>query len=162
MNLRDLSFSDPRLSRRLLLGALLAAVFSPVGAVPDLVRAATGPRFQLVRGTEYDVWVGAGATAAAAAVTCLAVCALGPLWRRRPVATLLGAACGLPLAAAYSVASAPHGPTPYSVDWAVALLVAAACGGAVAWSHPEMARGLEDGRILARARRLAKGQRAAG
>ena len=159
MRIRDLSPADPRLATRLRFGAFIAAVGAPAAASLDLVRAATGPRFQIVRGTEYDVWVAAAAIGGAVALASLVGCALGPLWRRRPVAAVLAAACALPLTAAQSVAADPHGPAPYRVHWPMALAVAALFGGIVAWRHPKFARDMADARLLARGKRIARAHR---
>jgi hypothetical protein len=163
MSIRDLSFTDPQLSKRLLLGAMLAMAAAPAAASLDLWRAATGPRFQVVRGTEYDVWVGAAATGAAVALACVLGSALGRSWRRRPAAAVLAAACGLLLSGAQSIAEAPRGAAPYRVDWPMALFTAGLCGAIVAWKHPKFARDFAnaaaDARILARGKRIARGQR---
>lgn len=159
MTLRQLSFTDPQLSKRLQLG-LFCGVIGGLGAtLLDVVRAVTGPRYQTVRGTEYDLWLEIAAVMAAVLVGSLAGAALGPLWRRRSVAALLGAACVLPLVVAESIAAHPHGPARYHVDWLSTLIVVVAVAGIVAWKHPQYARDFEDARLLSRARRIGKAQR---
>ncbi|MDF1501719.1 hypothetical protein [Roseisolibacter sp. H3M3-2] len=140
MRLRDLSFTDPRLSRRLLLGAWLAVIAAPSVALLDLLRIAGGSRYRVERGTEYDLWVRAAAVAVAAALASLLGAAFGPWWRHRRVAALLGALCTLPLAVALSLAADPRGPAPFRVRWGLVLIVAACGGVAVALEHPRAVR----------------------
>lgn len=157
--MRQLSFTDPRLSKRLQLG-LLCGVGGGIGAVLlDVVRAATGPRYQVVRGTEYDLWLEIAAVIAAAVIGCLIGAAFGPLWRRRSAATLLAAVCVLPLAVAQSIAANPRGPTPHRIGWPSTLIVVVVVAAIMAWKHPQLARDFENGLIRARARRLGKAQR---
>ena len=161
MGLREVSPTDPRLSKRLQFGALLA-VCAPGAALVDIVRAATGPRYQVVRGTEYDLWLEIAAEGGAWILASIVGAALGPLWRRRPVAALLAAACTLPLAAAQSIAADPHGPTPHRVRWLIVLFLSALIRAIVAWKHPKFAQEMKEGRLLARARRIGRAQRRAG
>ncbi len=162
MPLRDLSFTDPRLSRRLRLGAWAAAFAAPGAALLDLLRIAVGPRSAVEGGTEHDLWVRPAATAAATVLAVLLAAAAGPWWRRRRVAAVLGALCTMPLAVAQSLAADPHGPAPYRVQWGTVLLMALVGGGAVAWEHPRIARRMADARLRTRAQRIGRAQRRAG
>ena len=130
MRLRDLSFTDPRLSRRLLLGAWLGVIAAPSVALLDLLRIAFGSRYRV------DLWVRTLTMAGAAALAALLAAACGPWWRRRRVAAVLGALCTLPLAIAHSLAADPRGPAPFRVHWWPVLLVAVVGGAAAAWEHP--------------------------
>lgn len=157
--MRQLSFTDPRLSKRLQLGLVFGAVGGLGAAFLDIVRAVTGPRYQVVRGTEYDLWLEIGAVMGAVMIGSLVGAGFGPLWRRRSMAALLGAVCALPLVVAESIAARPHEPVSYHIDWLWTLILPAFVAAIVAWKHPQYARDFEDAQFLSRARRIGKAQR---
>lgn len=148
--MRALSFFDLRLSRRIQLGGLLALFGAPGAAAIDIARALSGPRYQLIRGTEYDLYFEIAAVGVATFLGAMLAAVLGPAWRRRSAASFLAAVCVFPLAAAQSVAANPHGPTAYHVNWPLALTVSVVVAVVVACEHPKLARQIADARAVPR------------
>ena len=157
----ELSFFDPRLSHRLRLGVRLS-LGAPLIALLSVALAPWGGRFQVVRGSEHDLWVEAGGLALGYVIACLVGTAFGPLWRRRAPASLLAATCGFPLAALQSLAENPHGPAPYHIHWIRALSISVVIGGLVAWRYGTLARVTANAHAARLARRRLQDPRTAG
>ena len=158
--MRNLSFFDPSLRRRLLLGGLLTLCGVSAG-VPDLVRAATGGRFRGEPAVVVDLWARAGALAAAGAVAALCAAVLGPLWRRRSPAGALTACCVWLLALATTVERAPHYVPRRPLPWVLSAVIALAAGGYVTARYPRLAAEVRERYILARATQMARARRRA-
>jgi hypothetical protein len=157
---RTLSFFDPSLRRRLLLGGLLA-VCGAAGATPFLPRAAVGGRFQGEPGAAVDLFARAGALAAAAAVAACCAAVLGPLWRRRWCASVLAAFCVWPVAVATTVERGPHYLPQQPLPWAISAAIALATGVYVAVRYPKLEADMRERYIWARAAQMARARRRA-
>jgi peptidoglycan/LPS O-acetylase OafA/YrhL len=135
---RTLSFSDPRLSRRLRLGALLAAC-APAAALPGLARAAVAGRLHFPPDVAAGPWAGAVWTTAGAATAALAGALLGPLRSRRWPATFAAVLCACPVAVALALAEQPLGPALSRVDWGTTAVVPLVVGVVVAVHYDRIA-----------------------
>jgi hypothetical protein len=123
------SFSKLPLWRRAAFGALLA-----VGAlgIPALILAGLalfGGRFPTTRGgVEVDAWLTAAVYPIGIAVAGAVAGASVP-WMKRPWhAGVVGFIAALPIFLLLSTTFEPHGPHPYSVEWAFSIFCALVLG----------------------------------
>ena len=122
-------FSKLPLWRRAAFGALLA-----VGAlgIPALILAGLalfGGRFPTTRGgVEVDAWLTAAVYPIGIAVAGAVAGASVP-WMKRPWhAGVVGFIAALPIFLLLSTTFEPHGPHPYSVEWAFSIFCALVLG----------------------------------
>jgi hypothetical protein len=160
--MRDLSFTDPRLFRRLQCGALFAAVGAPLTALAHVAPFALSRRGSAAPVTAHDLWLEVGVLAGSVVLASFLAAAFGPLMRRRASATALAALCALPFGAAVTFVTPVDGQAPHRVQWWFTLLLAVVISGGVAWRYDELARSIAAAALLARARRIGTAQRRAG